>query len=35
VDFPRADVILAAVDVAAADAPPAVQSARVRTGPVH
>ena len=34
VDFPRADVVLAAVDVAVADAPP-VQSAGVRPRRVH
>jgi hypothetical protein len=35
VDYPRSDVILAAIDVAAADAPPAVQSASAARGPVH
>jgi hypothetical protein len=35
VDFPRADVILAAVDVAVADAPPAVQSAKLADRAVH
>jgi hypothetical protein len=35
VDFPRADVLLAAVDVAVADAPPAVQSASLRAERVH
>jgi pimeloyl-ACP methyl ester carboxylesterase len=35
VDYPRADVILAAVDVAVADAPPAVQSARAGEGRLH
>jgi pimeloyl-ACP methyl ester carboxylesterase len=35
VDYPRADVILAAVDVAVADAPPAVQSASARERRVH
>ena len=35
VDYPRADVILAAVDIAAADAPRAVQSARAPAKGVH
>jgi pimeloyl-ACP methyl ester carboxylesterase len=35
VDYPRSDVILAAIDVAAADAPPAVQSAGAAFRAVH
>ncbi len=35
VDFPRSDVILAAIDVVAADAPRAVQSSRVPPRAVH